>query len=71
MYVLYLAVNTSQLRCPIMTASTEQVCGKNGRTYPSVCHLLQQSNSQVRFSGPCNRTDCPDQPVSVLTMFMC
>ena len=42
-----------------------QVCGANNRTYPSICQMVQQSNTRVRFPGACNRTDCPDSPVSV------
>ena len=43
----------------------ERVCGLNNRTYPSICHMVQQSGTQVRFSQACNRSDCPDSPVSV------
>jgi len=52
----------------IADVSMTQVCGRNSRTYPSVCHLLQQSNTQLRFPGACNRTDCPDRPVSITSV---
>jgi len=65
-YLLHL-VNTSLLMCRAAsdTPMEERVCGVNNRTYPSICHLLQQSATQIRFTGPCNRTECPDSPVSV------
>ena len=66
-FLLYFTVNVSRLRCTETSGAASQVCGENGRTYTSLCHLIQQSDTQVRFQGPCNRTDCPDSPVSSYT----
>ena len=64
MVFLHYAVNVSQLRCPDMPDASMQVCGENGRTYPSLCHLVQQSRTQVQYRGPCNQANCPVSPVS-------
>lgn len=40
------------------TESTE-VCGTDGVTYRSICHLIQTtSNIQVLYAGHCNAADC-------------
>ena len=57
-------MNVSQLRCLDRPDTSMQVCGENGRTYPSLCHLVQQSKTQVQYRGPCDRADCPTMPVS-------
>lgn len=64
-YTFYVVlVNLTSLMCRTVTTNASLVCGTNNRTYPSLCHLLQQSSTVVRFSKACNRTDCPDRPVS-------
>lgn len=58
-------VNVTRLECPAVSDGKEEpVCGRNNRTYPSICHMVQQSDTQPRFSRACNRSDCPDKPVS-------
>ena len=59
-----LLVNVSELMCPITSDASMQVCGRNNRTYPNYCDMLQRSSTQIRFRGACNRADCPDSPVS-------
>ena len=65
-YIILSIVNTTQLMCRAESDldMEERVCGTNNRTYPSICHMVQQSDTQIRFSRGCNRSDCPDSPVS-------
>ena len=45
------------------------VCGTNGITYPSLCHLLQDTgNEAVAYAGGCNREDCQGGPVSIMSI---
>ena len=66
-YNMFSLVNTTRLMCRAESdlSMRERVCGANNRTYPSICHMVQQSSTQIRFAQGCNRSDCPDIPVSV------
>lgn len=66
-WFLCFSVPTVQLRCSETSSAASQVCGEDGRTYASICHLIQQSNTEVQFEGPCNRTGCENSPVSCYT----
>ena len=45
-----------------------QVCGTDGVTYRSICHLIQTTTGiQVLYAGECNATDCNQGQVSELT----
>ena len=67
-------VDVNRLNCPVVnesefTTPTNQpsmfdpestsVCGSDGVTYQSLCHLLQTStNVRVLYAGPCDTPDC-------------
>lgn len=45
------------------------VCGTDGKTYPSVCHLLQNTvNEHVLHAGRCNASQCSGGPVRLITI---
>ena len=50
----------------LITGSISAVCGDGGKTYASICHLLQTSAGvQVEHSGRCDRSECSGGQVSV------
>ena len=50
----------------LITGSISAVCGDDGKTYASICHLLQTSAGvQVEHSGRCDRSECSGGQVSV------
>lgn len=80
MYLLTLlqhlhTVNIEELNCPVenenssssvdSSATEDQVCGDDGRTYSSLCHLLQTSSGvSVAHPGPCDDPECQGGEVS-------
>ena len=60
----YFAVNETDVDCPV--DDDDEVCGTDGRTYPSVCRMLIETDDvNAIYDGPCNRTECEDAPVSI------
>ena len=56
--------NPDELGSGDVDASDTTVCGTDGRTYPSVCHLLQNTiNEHVLHAGRCNANQCRGGPV--------
>lgn len=58
-----------QLGSGDVDADDTTVCGTDGKTYPSVCHLLQNTvNEHVLHAGRCNASQCSGGRVSLITI---
>jgi hypothetical protein len=45
--------------------NTRAICGTNGVTYPSLCHLIQDTaNEGVAYAGACDSDECSGGSVS-------
>lgn len=48
-------------------SSRHTLCGTNGVTYPSLCHLIQDTgNEGVAYAGACNSDKCNSGNVSAM-----
>ena len=53
------------------TDSATMLCGTNGVTYPSLCHLLQDTrNEGVAYVGSCGSEECSGGNVSSATCIL-
>lgn len=77
------SVDVSTLNCPVVNEtetettpttdhfdpSSTDICGSDGRTYQSLCHLIQTSNNvRVLYAGPCNTSECQTGQVSMYSL---
>ncbi len=63
-----ITVNKENLTCPVLSAIDEReaICGSDGQTYQSLCHLIQAtSNVVVLHDGPCNNPECQNGKVGM------